>query len=147
MKMLRAFAVSLFLLFSFHASGFAEELRVSVKDPQADYERVWSAAIDTLYEMGFPISFMSKGDGYLVTEKKEIRVVSGSKSVRGDRVRMTLRFAKADDTIVVKISSNAEHMSWSSTKELNFPPFYLWETAGSDAKLEKLVKEGISSRL
>lgn len=126
------------------------------KDPQAMYDRVWDAAIDTLFELGLPIAFMSRPDGYMVTDrewdntKRELANIKGSLRFFPDRVRVTMRFTMTDDSVNVKISSaqdqQAEAYTTKAYRKEASSPFYYWEVKGPFLELERGIVDRISSR-
>jgi len=142
-----AFFVALFLCSSIAWAD--SEIKIPApKDQQARYDKVWDAAIDTLFEEGFPIAFMSKTDGYMVTDRQETKTIVsfGGGSVDAVRFRVTMRFVRAGDSINIKILAEKETVFWLSGG-MERSPFYFWEIKGPDSLVEKKLMDRISFKL
>lgn len=123
----------------------------------ADYEKLWNAAIDSVDELGFIPVQMQKNDGFITTERitynaatygiiksatsmTEAFAVSASGALPGqqiERVRITVRLSKQNEQTVVKVNTHIEHQSGSSP----------WVQVDSNGQLEKKIQDKIADRI
>ena len=140
-------AIFLALFFCSSIAWADSEIKIPApKDQQAMYDMAWDAAIDTLFELGLPIVFMSRPDGYMVTDRGMLEEGLDLGSYSSSSVRVTMRFVRTNDSINVKVSSRVETMS-SKTSEILKTTFYLLDIEGPLTQLEKAIGDMISSRL
>ena len=148
---MKAAVIFLALFLSSTMAWADSEIKIPTsKYQQAMYDRVWDAAIDTLFELGLPIAFMSKPDGYMVTDREWDKTKINLPRYSPDRVRVTMRFIRTNDSINVKISSAEEGKEvlniWTSFSK-DRQPFPYWEVEGPSPHLEKAIVDRISSKL
>lgn len=99
---------------------------------QAQYDRVWDAALDTVDEMGFVVAVMNKDDGYISTEMKE--------SV-DSRKKVSLRLTRlSEDSVRVSVKSYKENL-------VTDVDFQYWTEVESEGFLEDEIKRNIASKL
>lgn len=102
----------------------------------AGYNSVWSAALDTLDEYGYVVRQMSKEDGYISTDKKDV----------GDsRDKIAIRFFRKDDRVTVKVTPYFERRERFVHVDKSFD--YYWRETSSTGVLEQKIINGILSKV
>lgn len=104
---------------------------------EADYDRVWAAALDVLDQRGFVIAQMAKEDGYITTDIKQM-----GGWLRG---KLSLRLVREDGLVRVTVNSYTEELE--SRDGLKDDIIYYWDESGRYRYLEDKVLKEIDSRL
>lgn len=99
---------------------------------QADYDRVWNAALDALDESGYVIMQMDKYGGYIST---------GMKVETRSRDKVNLRLKREQGSVIVKIKLYGQKLI-----ETSDTPY--WEETRSGGVFEmKMIRDKMASKL
>jgi hypothetical protein len=129
--------------FVFDILGMSEDITPQSSIPnepriyRAEYDRVWSSALDTLDERGYVIAQMDKADGYITTERK-----------KGNwyRSKISFRIVVVGTDVTVKVITYSERKK----KDINYSTHetsYYWVEDESDGHFEKDIKDKIAEKL
>lgn len=133
-------------------AGCVPQSTVIPNDPQnykADYNRLWTAAVDSIDELGFTAAQMNKDDGYITTSKQEADRVYGQMSgvemallmIPRERVKITIRLTEDEGSIRVKVTSHIERFNSQSILPNK------WSPVESNGTLEKSIYDSIGAKL
>ena len=144
--------LSLLLVMLFLFVGCVPQSTIIPNTPQnyqAEYNKVWNAAVDSIDELGFTAAQLNKEEGYITTSKEETTQVYGQMTgpellllmIPKERVKITIRLTKEGESIRVNVVSFIERFNSQSILPNK------WSQVESNGTLEKEIQEKIKAKL